>query len=207
MDTDTSRPGYTLAPIQFSRLTRRGILLGLSLPQLVALAIGVLTLVTALYSAGASGIAWTSPIWGTATLVAAIPIGGRKIVEWVPITSNWLWRAARGQLTYRRRIIRPRPAGTLPNHECTLCRDTPKRAATSTTVDPSAITARMASYRCSDTANSLNMRECQPSPEDTVKHQPEHRQRSTEHQTSSINRSHTDFKVGRTGLEPVTDGL
>ncbi|MDQ0575226.1 hypothetical protein QFZ29_001449 [Agromyces albus] len=40
MDTDTTRPEYTLAPIQFSRLTRRGILLGLSLPQLVALAIG-----------------------------------------------------------------------------------------------------------------------------------------------------------------------
>lgn len=113
MDTDTTRPGYTLAPVQFSRLTRRGVLLGLSLPQLVALSIGVLTIVSALYTTGASGIAWTSPIWGTAALVAAIPIGGRKIVEWVPITSSWLWRAARGQLTYRRRIIRPRPAGTL----------------------------------------------------------------------------------------------
>ncbi|MFE5671698.1 SCO6880 family protein [Agromyces sp. NPDC056523] len=112
MDSDTSA-AYQLAPVQFSRLTRRGILLGLSLPQLIALAIAVLTVVISLYLAGASGIAWTSPIWATAAAIAAIPIGGRKIVEWVPILSRWLWRAAHGQLTYRRRIVKPRPAGTL----------------------------------------------------------------------------------------------
>ncbi|MBT2498535.1 PrgI family protein [Agromyces sp. ISL-38] len=113
METDTARPDYRLAPVQFSRLTRRGILLGLSAPQLIALSIGLLTMVAALYTAGAAGIAWTSPIWGTAALTAAVPIGGRKIVEWVPITTKWMLRAARGQLTYRRRIIRPRPVGTL----------------------------------------------------------------------------------------------
>ena len=113
MDTDTNRAAYQLTPVQFSRLTRRGILLGLSVPQLVALSIGTLTIVAALYVAGASGVAWTSPIWGTAAVTAGIPISGRKIVEWVPIVSRWMWRAARGQLTYRRRIIRPRPVGTL----------------------------------------------------------------------------------------------
>ncbi len=112
MDSDTSA-AHQLAPVQFSRLTRRGILLGLSLPQLVALSIAVLTVVISLYGAGATGIAWTSPIWATAAAIAAIPIGGRKIVEWVPIVSRWLWRAAHGQLTYRRRIVKPRPAGTL----------------------------------------------------------------------------------------------
>ena len=113
MDTDPNRAEYHLTPVQFSRLTRRGILLGLSVPQLVALSIGTLTIVTALYTAGASGVAWTSPIWGIAAVTAGIPISGRKIVEWVPIVSRWTWRAARGQLTYRRRIVRPRPVGTL----------------------------------------------------------------------------------------------
>ncbi|GAB3129274.1 PrgI family protein [Glaciibacter psychrotolerans] len=113
MVTGNNHSDYQLAPVQFSRLARRGILFGLSLPQLIAVSIGLLTLVTALYTAGASGIAWTSPLWGTAVIVAVIPIGGRKLVEWLPIVSRWMWRSARGQLTYRRRIIRPRPVGTL----------------------------------------------------------------------------------------------
>jgi hypothetical protein len=113
MDTDQNRVEYQLAPAQFSRLTKRGILLGLSGPQLVALSIGTLTIVAALYTAGAAGILWTSPVWGTAVVSAGIPLGGRKIVEWVPIVSRWTWRAAHEQLTYRHRIIRPRPVGTL----------------------------------------------------------------------------------------------
>ncbi|WP_022890212.1 SCO6880 family protein [Agromyces italicus] len=111
MDTDLTT--FRLAPMQFSRLTRHGILLGLSLPQLIALTIGLLTLVIGLYTAGAAGVTWTSPIWGTAALVATIPVGGRKLVEWAPITIRWMLRTARGQLTYRRRILRPRPVGTL----------------------------------------------------------------------------------------------
>ncbi|MCI4658501.1 SCO6880 family protein [Cryobacterium zhongshanensis] len=113
MDTDKHPAEYQLAPGQFSRLTKRGILLGLSVPQLIALSVGTLTLVTALYTAGASGIVWTSPVWGSAALVAGIPIGGRKVVEWAPVGCRWMWRAAHDQLTYRRRIVRPRPVGTL----------------------------------------------------------------------------------------------
>jgi len=102
-----------LAPVQFSRLTRRGILLGLSLPQLVVLAIAVLTVVAALYTGGGMGLAWTSPIWGVAALLAVIPAGGRKVIEWVPVLARWVARTYLGQLIYRRRIIRPRPAGAL----------------------------------------------------------------------------------------------
>jgi hypothetical protein len=113
MDTDPDHAKYQLGPVQFSRLTRRGILLGLSMPQLVALSIGTLTIVTALYTVGAPGIVWTSPIWVTAAAIAGIPISRRKIVEWLPIVSRWLWRAAQRQLTFRRRIVHPRPVGTL----------------------------------------------------------------------------------------------
>ena len=59
MDSDTSA-AYQLAPVQFSRLTRRGILLGLSLPQLVALSIAVLTVVLTARAAAARTAAETA---------------------------------------------------------------------------------------------------------------------------------------------------
>ena len=49
--------------MKFSRLARRGILLGLSLAQLVALGVGGLTLVGALYAGGGILIAYTAPVW------------------------------------------------------------------------------------------------------------------------------------------------
>ena len=113
MTADRDRAEYVISPVQFSRLTRRGIMLGLTVPQMIALSIGIVTVVTALYTTGASGVAWTSPVWVTAIAIASIAIGGRKVVEWIPIVSRWAWRNAHEQLTYRRRIIRPRPLGTL----------------------------------------------------------------------------------------------
>ena len=104
---------YQLAPVQFSRLTKRGITLGLSLPQLVVLGVAILTVVASLYTAGGMGLAWTSPLWAGAALLAVIPAGGRKAIEWVPILARWVSRTYLGQLVYRRRIIKPRPAGTL----------------------------------------------------------------------------------------------
>ena len=105
--------GYGLAPVQFSRLTRRGILLGLSLPQLLVLAVAVLTVVAGLYTGGGMGLVWTAPVWTVCAVLAWLPAGGRKLVEWVPIAAGWMWRSCTGQLIYRRRIIKPRPAGTL----------------------------------------------------------------------------------------------
>lgn len=109
----TGEDGYGLAPVQFSRLTRRGILLGLSLPQLIVLGMAILIVVAALYTAGATGLAWTSPVWVGLALVAVVPAGGRKLVDWAPVAASWAWRATGGQLVYRRHVIRPRPAGTL----------------------------------------------------------------------------------------------
>ncbi len=104
---------YPLHPVQFSRLTRHGIILGLSLPQVIALGSAILTLVTALYTGGGTALAFTSPIWGGAALLAVIPAGGRKVIEWAPILTRWTLRVHAGQLLFRARIIKPRPAGTL----------------------------------------------------------------------------------------------
>src|SRR3954447_25162061 len=99
-----------LTPIKFSRLTRRGVLLGLSGPQLVMASLAAGTLVLGLY---AGAVVMTLPVIAVFVALGWIGVGGRKLVEWAPIGLLWLWRLTGGQLLYRRRIVKPRPAGTL----------------------------------------------------------------------------------------------
>ena len=102
-----------LTPVKFSRLTRRGVLLGLSVAQLIVLSIGVLSLVWAFYAGGGALIAFTAPLWVLAAALAWVPIARRPTVEWIPVAFWWIWKSTGGQALYRRRIVTPRPAGTL----------------------------------------------------------------------------------------------
>ncbi|MFA5605721.1 MAG: SCO6880 family protein [Leucobacter sp.] len=111
-DYDDQRAG-DLVPVKFSRLTRRGVLLGLSLSQLIALGLGVGSLVWAFYAGGGMFIAFSAPVWLSAAATAWIRISGRAIVEWIPVIFWWLWKTSGGQVLYRRRVVRPRPAGSL----------------------------------------------------------------------------------------------
>lgn len=113
MSEKTNESSTVLVPVKFSRLTRRGILLGLSLAQLVTLGIGGLTLVGAFYAGGGILLAYTAPIWLLAAALAGIPVVGRPAVEWLPVAFWWVWRSTGGQLLYRRRVVKPRPVGTL----------------------------------------------------------------------------------------------
>mgnify|MGYP003365342886 FL=1 len=113
MSSSDSTPSTELVPVKFSRLTRRGILLGLSASQLTVLAVAVATIVTAVYAGGGMMLAYTAPIWATCVALTWIPIAGRPLVEWLPVGFWWLWKTTGGQLLYRRRIVTPRPEGTL----------------------------------------------------------------------------------------------
>ena len=99
--------------MKFSRLTRRGVLLGLSGSQLVVVGVGAVTLVFALYVGGGSVLLYVAPILLVCAALALVGVGGRKLVEWLPVVIRWLWRSTGGQLLFRRRIVKPRPAGTL----------------------------------------------------------------------------------------------
>ncbi|MCL2611708.1 MAG: PrgI family protein [Nocardioidaceae bacterium] len=99
-----------LTPIKFSRLARRGILLGLSGPQLLMASLAAGTLILGLY---VGAVVMTFPVIGLLAALAFAGVGGRKLIEWAPVGARWLWRSTGGQLIYRRRIVRPRPAGTL----------------------------------------------------------------------------------------------
>jgi hypothetical protein len=107
-----TRTEFELSPVKFSRLTSRGIILGLSLPQVIVLALAGLVFVVSLYTGGRAAF-YTAPIWVSAAAGAVIGVGGRKFVEWLPITGHWAWRKAARQTGFRRRIAKPRPAGTL----------------------------------------------------------------------------------------------
>ena len=54
-----------------------------------------------------------SPLLVLCVVLAWVGVGGRKIVEWLPIATVWMWRSVTGQLLFRRRIAKPRPAGSL----------------------------------------------------------------------------------------------
>ena len=105
--------GFEVTAVQFSRLTRRGVLLGLSVPQVVSLSVAVVVVVAGLYLGGGGVLWWTTPLWTLAAVGTWLPVGGRKAVEWVPVAVHWAWRMMAGQTVYRRRIVAPRPAGTL----------------------------------------------------------------------------------------------
>src|SRR3954447_4787595 len=104
---------YELAPVKFSRLTRRGVLLGLSGSRLVVVGIGAVALVFALYVGGGAPLMYVAPVLLLCGALAWVGVAGRKLVEWLPIAARWVGRAAGGQLLFRRRIVKPRPAGTL----------------------------------------------------------------------------------------------
>jgi hypothetical protein len=110
MSGGTSMGSSELTPVKFSRLSRRGVLLGLSGLQLVMSGIGAAALVLGLY-VGAMLV--TFPVIGVCAALTFVSVGGRKLIEWSPIGVRWLWRSTGGQFIYRRHIVRPRPAGTL----------------------------------------------------------------------------------------------
>jgi len=102
-----------LTPVKFSRLSRRGVLLGLSGLQLVVVGFGAVVLVFSLYLGGGIILAYASPILIVCAALAWVGVGGRKLVEWLPILLRWVWRSSGGQLVYRRGVLKPRPAGVL----------------------------------------------------------------------------------------------
>jgi len=109
--TDTS--DMALRPVKFSRLSRRGVLLGLSLSQLATVGVSAVVLVIALYAGGSAPLLVAVPAVAACSALAFVGVGGRKLIEWTPIVAVWLWRGTGGQLLFRRQVVRPRPAGTL----------------------------------------------------------------------------------------------
>ncbi|MFH5824725.1 SCO6880 family protein [Georgenia sp. AZ-5] len=101
-----------LGQVKFSRLSRRGVLLGLSGPQLTTVGVSAVALVAALITGGMT-FAYVLPLLAMSAALVWVRVGGRPLVEWLPLAIGWGRRSATGQLEYHARIGKPRPAGTL----------------------------------------------------------------------------------------------
>ena len=85
---------------------------GLSLAQLVTLAIGLIAFTSAVYLGGGILFGLTSPIWVTSVALAFVPVGGRKLIEWVPISIRWAWRSVGGPWSRLPIFSRPLRSGS-----------------------------------------------------------------------------------------------
>ena len=82
------------ADVRFGRLERRGMLLGLSGIQLAMVGSALVVVVAAGMATGPAGLALTAPAWAAALAVALVQIGGRPMVEVLPVAGPWAARRA-----------------------------------------------------------------------------------------------------------------
>ncbi|MFF7543404.1 SCO6880 family protein [Streptomyces canus] len=106
----------SVAPVtvKFPHRSRRGILLGLSLPQLVLVSCMLALLLMTVVSTGLLGAVALAPLWAASGALVAIRRHGRSLVDWAPIVARYAHRRRSGQtLWLARPVTRPRQDGIL----------------------------------------------------------------------------------------------
>ncbi|KUN02141.1 hypothetical protein AQI95_29160 [Streptomyces yokosukanensis] len=102
------------ATVKFPHRSRRGILLGLTLPQLLLVSGALALLLVTVVTTGLLGAVALAPLWATAAALVAIRRQGRSLIDWAPIVARHAWRRRTGQaLWLARPITRPRQDGIL----------------------------------------------------------------------------------------------
>ncbi|MFB7776334.1 SCO6880 family protein [Streptomyces bauhiniae] len=98
------------APIvKFPHRSRRGVLLGLSVPQLTVAGLTGLLLLAVVLARGVVGALQLIPLWAVIALLVFVRHRGRALADWAPIVGRYALRRLRGQLLW---LTRPsgRPA-------------------------------------------------------------------------------------------------
>ncbi|MEU2222674.1 SCO6880 family protein [Streptomyces sp. NPDC018347] len=106
----------SVAPVtvKFPHRSRRGILLGLSLPQLTLVSCTLALLLMTVMSTGLLGALALAPLWATSGALVAIRRHGRSLIDWAPIVTRYAYRRRTGQaLWLARPVTRPRQDGVL----------------------------------------------------------------------------------------------
>ncbi|MEU3963266.1 SCO6880 family protein [Streptomyces buecherae] len=100
--------------VRFPHRSRRGILLGLSVPQLTLAALTLMLLVATMVSTGILGVIALAPLWAAAGALIVIRRHGRSLIDWAPILARYTHRRRTGQaLWLARPLTRPRQDGVL----------------------------------------------------------------------------------------------
>ncbi|MGW5650568.1 SCO6880 family protein [Streptomyces humi] len=106
----------SVAPVtvKFPHRSRRGILLGLSLPQLALVSCTLALLLMTVISTGLLGAIALAPLWAASGALVAIRRHGRSLIDWAPIVTRYAHRRRTGQtLWLARPVTRPRQDGIL----------------------------------------------------------------------------------------------
>ncbi|MBC9723755.1 SCO6880 family protein [Streptomyces sp. TRM68367] len=106
----------SVAPVtvKFPHRPRRGILLGLSLPQLMLVSCMLAVLLMTVVSTGLLGAVALTPLWAASGALVAIRRHGRSLIDWAPIVTRYAHRRRTGQtLWLARPVTRPRQDGVL----------------------------------------------------------------------------------------------
>ncbi|MFF7474537.1 SCO6880 family protein [Streptomyces sp. NPDC008092] len=102
------------ATVKFPHRSRRGVLLGLSAPQLTVVALTGLLLLAVLLTSGVTGALKLIPLWAVVLAAVFVRHRGRSLADWAPIAARYMLRRFRGQLVWLARpSARPRREGLL----------------------------------------------------------------------------------------------
>lgn len=102
------------ATVKFPHRSRRGVLLGLSAPQLIVATATGLLLLAVLLTSGVAGALKLIPLWAVILAAVFIRHRGRSLADWAPIAVRFALRRLRGQLIWLARpSTRPRREGLL----------------------------------------------------------------------------------------------
>jgi len=107
--TSVTGPGT----VRFGRRSTRGVILGFSLPRALTLAVGIVVVILGLVSAGGIGFLVSGVVWVPLVASVFVNVQGRPAIEWAPVALQYAARKSTGQIEYRAKVSKPRPAGTL----------------------------------------------------------------------------------------------
>ncbi|MBP0456098.1 SCO6880 family protein [Streptomyces montanisoli] len=92
--------------VKFPHRSRRGVLLGLSVPQLVVAGLTGLLLLAVILARGVVGALQLIPLWAVIALLVFVRHRGRALADWAPIVVRYALRRMRGQLVWLTRPSR-----------------------------------------------------------------------------------------------------
>ena len=109
-----SELSITPLTVKFPHRSKRGILLGLTLPQLVLVSSALALLLVTVVSTGLLGAIVLAPLWAAIAALVAVHRHGRSLIDWAPIVLRFARRRHTSQtLWLARPVTRPRQDGIL----------------------------------------------------------------------------------------------
>ncbi|MGW4492351.1 SCO6880 family protein [Streptomyces sp. NPDC004376] len=92
--------------VKFPHRSRRGVLLGLTAPQLIVSGLTGLLLLAVVLTRGVAGALQLIPLWAVIGLLVFVRHRGRALTDWAPIVARHVLRRMRGQLVWLTRPSR-----------------------------------------------------------------------------------------------------